>query len=155
MGIGSITLACWQNDLTRTAKDIQHAKDARLNLIREIRESIMDDPFTGAYVVAALWSSSDDTGTPLDTCYLPHDIALKSLMKMAEDCYNFCVQNSKDLAGLDEEQCGHDFWLTRNGHGAGFWDRGYGERGDRLTEACKKFGEKDLYVGDDGVLYTD
>jgi len=21
------------------------------------------------------------------------------------------------------EQCGHDFWLTRQGHGTGFWDR--------------------------------
>ena len=21
------------------------------------------------------------------------------------------------------EQCGHDLWLTRQGHGAGFWDR--------------------------------
>lgn len=23
------------------------------------------------------------------------------------------------------EQIGHDLWLTRNGHGAGFWDRPY------------------------------
>lgn len=25
----------------------------------------------------------------------------------------------------DDERAGHDFWLTRAGHGAGFWDRRY------------------------------
>lgn len=47
-----------------------------------------------------------------------------------------------------------DFWLTRNGHGVGFWDRDVGAVGDRLTKACKKFGETYLYVGDDGKIHT-
>lgn len=47
----------------------------------------------------------------------------------------------------------HDFWLTRCGHGCGFWDGDYGELGDRLTTAAKAFGEVDLYVGDDGLIY--
>lgn len=47
----------------------------------------------------------------------------------------------------------HDFWLTRCGHGCGFWDGDYGHIGDRLTEAAKKFGNVDLYVGDDGKIY--
>lgn len=41
------------------------------------------------------------------------------------------------------EYAGHDFWLTRNGHGAGFWDRGMGALGDRLTAACKPYGSAD------------
>lgn len=47
------------------------------------------------------------------------------------------------------------FWLTRNGHGAGFWENDYGteEQCDKLTEACKAFGEFNLYPGDDGRLY--
>lgn len=49
--------------------------------------------------------------------------------------------------GLDRaeawEYAGHDFWLTRVGHGAGFWDRGMGELGDRLTDACKPYGSAD------------
>jgi hypothetical protein len=49
---------------------------------------------------------------------------------------------------------GHDFWLTRNGHGAGFWDGDWPkEAGDRLTKACEEFGEFDLYIGDDGMIY--
>lgn len=50
----------------------------------------------------------------------------------------------------------HDFWLTRNGHGAGFWDRtelDADELGDRLTVLAKEFGAVDLYQGDDRLLY--
>lgn len=27
-------------------------------------------------------------------------------------------------SGLTPDQCGHDFYLTSQGHGVGFWDRG-------------------------------
>lgn len=36
--------------------------------------------------------------------------------------------------------------LTRNGHGAGFWDRGLGALGTELTNACKPYGGVDLYI---------
>lgn len=36
----------------------------------------------------------------------------------------------------------HDFFLTRNGHGSGFWDGDYKE-GDKLTEIAKSFGQDD------------
>lgn len=60
-------------------------------------------------------------------------------------------------------QAGHDFWLTRNGHGTGFWDH-YLEFSDDdreqvrtigklLTDASHKFGQCDLYAGDDGKIY--
>ena len=42
--------------------------------------------------------------------------------------------------------------LTRNGHGAGFWDRGLGALGERLTRAAKSHGSVDLYVNDDGKV---
>lgn len=53
------------------------------------------------------------------------------------------------------EQIGHDLWLTRNGHGAGFWDRDFGtkESRDKLTEVSKTMGERDIYLGDDGLIY--
>jgi hypothetical protein len=46
-----------------------------------------------------------------------------------------------EATGQSLGQCGHDFILTRNHHGAGFWDRGYGEAGRRLTAAAQAFGE--------------
>lgn len=37
------------------------------------------------------------------------------------------------------EHVGHDFWLTSQGHGAGFWDRGLGEVGDTLTDSVNGY----------------
>lgn len=34
------------------------------------------------------------------------------------------------MAGSDASQTGHDFILTANGHGVGFWDRGYDQNAD-------------------------
>lgn len=72
---------------------------------------------------------------------------------MRETCADFIDANIEDLAGIDPEQAGHDFWLTRNRHGDGFWDRGLGERGERLSDAARVYSSVDLYVGDDGLIY--
>lgn len=52
-----------------------------------------------------------------------------------------CERASLDLSKLTAEQIGHDFWLTRNRHGAGFWDRGLGALGERLTHIAHSMGE--------------
>ena len=55
-----------------------------------------------------------------------------------------------DKAG-DDEQNGHDFWLTRRRHGAGFWDRGYGDSvGEILTKIAQMFPEE-LCITVDGA----
>ncbi|AYD82177.1 hypothetical protein KNU13_gp91 [Gordonia phage Turuncu] len=41
------------------------------------------------------------------------------------------------------EHFGHDFLLTRDGHGAGFWDRGLGDLGDYLTTIADGYGDHD------------
>tara|TARA_Y100001963_G_scaffold37564_1_gene52487 strand:+ start:173 stop:550 length:378 start_codon:yes stop_codon:yes gene_type:complete len=47
----------------------------------------------------------------------------------------------------------HDFILTRNGHGAGFWDGDWSEPiATKLTELCKKFGEIEIYLSDENLL---
>ena len=63
------------------------------------------------------------------------------------------VTPSKLLHDIPPAQIGHDLWLTRNGHGAGFWDRGLGAQGDSLTAICEALGQVDSYVADDGFLY--
>jgi hypothetical protein len=55
---------------------------------------------------------------------------------------------------FSDAQAGHDFWLTRNRHGAGFWDRGLGDAGRMLTEMAHPYGECALYVGDDALIYA-
>ncbi len=54
-----------------------------------------------------------------------------------------------------EESAGLDFWLTRCGHGAGFWDGDWKEpHAAALDALSKQFGNVDLYVGDDGKIYA-
>lgn len=115
------------------------------------------DTFERAYLECALWSSTDQIddsgGEPLDANYTIEDIHPASLASMLEDCRDFRNAQEQLLVNLDAAQCGHDFWLTRNGHGAGFWDRGHGKVGELLTEACKPYGSCDLYVGDDDLIH--
>ncbi|UTN92852.1 hypothetical protein SEA_BENCH_134 [Mycobacterium Phage Bench] len=48
---------------------------------------------------------------------------------------------------------GHDFYLTREGHGAGFWDRGLGELGEYLTGIAKSYGSAEtLHDNGNGKL---
>lgn len=114
-----------------------------------------------AYVECALWSSTDDNGEPLDRTYSAFDIAPESLAKMDRECRDFYGRHLVDAQNTygatvynDGEQAGHDFWFTRNHHGAGFWDRGLGEMGDVLTKASHAYGSCDLYIGDDGKVYA-
>jgi hypothetical protein len=107
-----------------------------------------------AMLACALWTSSDDGERMLDADYVVADIAIPDRSRLVTDLCVFAVANAADLADMDPAQVGHDFWLTRNHHGAGFWDRGMGEAGDRLTAAAEAWGEASLYIGDDGRLYA-
>lgn len=114
------------------------------------------DAFTRQYVATALWSTNDDDENPLDDGHGPEDIDPATLRAMAADCARFQRENAADIGGdpEDVERAGHDFWLTRNGHGAGFWDGDWPEpAATRLTDASKAFGEAYLYVGDDGRIH--
>lgn len=122
----------------------------------------LPDQFTRDYVECALWSSNDNAddsgGDPLDNNYSVSDIEDETIEDMILDCKEFQEANAADLALVAEvSHGGHDFWLTRNGHGAGFWDRKYRQPPeiqdalDRLTEASRRFGEYNLWVDkDDG-----
>ena len=114
--------------------------------------------FLAAYIECALWSSTDNAddsgGEPLDKNYDATDLAPETLTAFQRDCESFFDANRADLALLpDLEQAGHDFWLTRNGHGAGFWDRGLGELGERLSKASKVYSSVDLVIGSDGKIH--
>lgn len=131
------------------------------------------DAMIAGYIECALWSSTylanedgnpvseEGPGTwnvPMDDNFDADDIAQETIVKMTEDCGAFIETNAGLLAeyleaGQSSEQAGHDFWLTRNGHGAGFWDRGLGDLGDVLTKSSEDMGSFDLYVGDDGKVY--
>jgi hypothetical protein len=113
------------------------------------------DEFFEAYVECALWSSMDDEGEPLDM----HETSVFCHNTMLNDCRMFTDRNYDKLmealehSGYTLAKAGHDFWLTRNHHGAGYWDRGLGKVGDRLAYSAEVEGSVDLYVGDDGLVH--
>lgn len=108
-----------------------------------------------SYLTCALWSSSDDSDDSLFDTYGIGDIAEEAINSARSDVKSFLSKACVLLldSGLSEDSIGHDFWLTRCGHGAGFWARGLGDVGDALTAICEEFGNLDPYVGDDGFIY--
>lgn len=131
------------------------------------------DNFTRAYIHAALWSSTEfdsensDLPYKLDEKFDETDISAESIIKIIGDCAKFQAENHTLLkkayalyilhndAPTPEHCAGHDFLLTRNRCGVGFWDRKeLGDLGDLLTEKCKGFKEVDFYVGDDRTVHT-
>lgn len=70
-----------------------------------------------------------------------------AVKRMQRDCKAFMRENAAALAtycevtGRDMASAGHDFFLTREGHGTGFWDRGDHEVLTRLTAASEGYGE--------------
>ena len=83
--------------------------------------------------------------------YTVDDLAPATYATMLADVCSFlarCWIEGPDIGALNPTQLGHDLWLTRNRHGAGFWDRGLGELGDQLTATAHQMGEQALYVVD-------
>ena len=107
------------------------------------------DAFTRGYIECAVWTeheiTCDDDTTLSESC----------LRQMVKDCADFQESHSDLLDQCENDgQAGHDFWLTRNRHGAGFWDGDYPEPiGAKLTEASHAFGSAELYEAEDGYVY--
>jgi hypothetical protein len=118
-----------------------------------------------AYVNCAIWcghvyeSEEDEregvSAFPMDDYgYSEDDCAFSAWKRAVSDCRNFLEASADISHDWDASQFGHDFYLTRCGHGAGFWDRGKGEVGERLTDLCRPYGSVDLWVDPtDSKLY--
>ena len=104
--------------------------------------SAVEQRFMAGYMDAALWTNASSTGI---------SPALEA--SMLADARKFLSKAEVMLPINEMDRAGHDFWLTRNREGAGFWDGFWGEDGDTLTELAHEFPEVDVYVGDDGLLY--
>jgi hypothetical protein len=124
------------------------------------------DAVVRGYLECQLWAQRDysradaDTGDgpALDENYGVDDIADEYVDVVRDEITALIVAHPLAvrmyLAKRDADSFGHDFYLTREGHGAGFWDRGLGELGDYLTKIAKWSGaasDLDDYA-DTGVL---
>lgn len=89
-----------------------------------------------SYLTTALWSSNDEDDLSLER-YAIRDISDALMEGSRRDCESFCAQHADDLnrGGLDQEQIGQALWLSRNGHGAGFFDA-------HPTKVCAAYGRE-------------
>lgn len=121
--------------------------------------------FLAGYLDAAEWTlpetiTGDDgeTETELDVESL-HGWSREAIHVATEVCSDFESSNVAnldlyyELSGRDAESAGHDFWLSRNGHGAGFSDRGNEPVFRKLQDAARVYSGVDAYPGDDGYLH--
>jgi hypothetical protein len=122
--------------------------------------------FIKGYVACILWSSTDNNDVQLEENYSADDFSPEAHDRIEADCRSFLHQAGPFLTadrykgqklGTLESHAGHDFWLTRVGHGSGFWDGDWvGEEpglDGPLTKAARSFGNLDPYVGDDGKIH--
>ena len=118
--------------------------------------------FEAGYVSCIMWLTTDDDGDSIDGLGL-EDMAPEALDEIHADCEAFLADNLTDMDWYltnigDHHSAGHDFYLTRNGHGAGFWDRSYATDARepllRLSDSARVYGTSDGDIGDDGLVYV-
>jgi hypothetical protein len=122
--------------------------------------------FFEAYLVAALWSSTigegseeepgERDGDPFDKHFSVSDFSEEALEVLRAHAFSFWCRmwyyvNAETPANCHSEttpahMAGHDFWLTSNGHGAGFWDGDWPTYGEQLTKLSKCYPEINLYI---------
>lgn len=110
--------------------------------------------FIEGYVEAALWSEMDEEDRPLDDLYDESNLSPGTRALVERECRAFYEANMAlwaDEPDYEDNHAGQDFLLTRNRHGAGFWDRGIAN-GNALTEAAHAAGETHFY-SEGGVVY--
>lgn len=119
------------------------------------------DEFTQGYIEAMFFTeaSSADDGELEGKGFA--DLSAESLNRIIGYCTLFQKENSEDLAealdngsiiGYDLAAAGRDFWYTSNGHGVGFWDRDLGDVGDRLSDTCRGYRSRHIYMADNGKV---
>jgi len=121
--------------------------------------------FFQAYLVAALWSSTitegseenpgERDGDPFDKHFTTSDFTDEALETLRAHAFSFwCrmwfyIDHEKGRPAAvapDTATAGHDFWLTQNGHGAGFWDGDWPVYGEQFTKLSKCYPVVNLYV---------
>lgn len=117
-----------------------------------------------SYIETALWSSTDTDDEPMDSKYDISDVGDEFKMKAKSDLSDFIKKAEEEgvlEAYLDAwegrgawGQLGHNFWLSRNGHGAGFFDdqNAEPEVQEKMQDIAETFGEAYLDIGHDDVV---
>lgn len=98
------------------------------------------DEFTTGYMEAIAFTDfHDDTGIPVGS-----EFSRETVKNIEADCRSFWnrFKYLVSASPMSPDYAGHDFWLSRNGHGAGFWcrDHPWEYTANMLTTASQGYG---------------
>jgi len=131
------------------------------------------NPTLIALAETVLFSECDNHSVPLDANYTIESFDEESLNKLYVEYQQFisvveekitaavgenwdCIDDFYDLAQPAINQTEYDYILTRNHHGAGFWDGDWSsEVSQILTDAAQSQSEFTTYVDDYGRIYLE
>ncbi len=122
----------------------QELKKAIKHIIKEQLETVDSKPtandidkFFKTFLRTALWAEVDpNTGRSLDRDYDIQDFDSDTKGVLLQDCISF-IKKAWPMIKDNLEHAAHDFWLTRNGHGAGFMDGHWADDEEELAaDAC-------------------
>lgn len=112
--------------------------------------------FIDGYIAALYFTDCGEPDQP------PHGAELSPDARAlcVADCTKFYTTHALLISaatgeyGYCTEYAGHDFWLTRNRHGVGFWDRGMiaPDIADALTNAARAAGEVCTFLEANGSI---
>ena len=110
---------------------------------------------TQQYLETALWADGNEETEGLK-------FSPEAIEKAEQDIDEFTNLVDEKLGGeyyesIDHMNLVYDFWLNRNYHGSGFWDKPeiYGELNSQLlSNICQNnFCPSDIYAGDDNQIH--
>lgn len=109
------------------------------------------DAFTTGYLEAVEWLLQGSDDAELDRDKL-RGFTRAAIRSAKVDCRDFqeahgaLLEEYLEHSGRDMSGAGVDFYLSRCGHGAGFFDRGNEPCFDALQEEARHYGNVDHYV---------
>jgi hypothetical protein len=110
------------------------------------------------YLLTALWTADDESDRNSFQDKSVYDFSNEA-KKQAKEEIEWFIDITGDAiirSNISDGSIGHYLWLTRNGHGSGFWDNNYRkEDEDELCYLSEILGECLIYTGDDGKIYFD
>jgi hypothetical protein len=106
--------------------------------------------FTGQYYAEP--ENQECQPEPIDRHYGVDDIPREMVKVIEGECLDF-LNTAAFMVAENPRQAGIDFHLTRNRHGAGFWDGGWEAYGAELTALSHPYGERELMAGPDGMWW--
>jgi len=123
--------------------------------INEFENDYDIDTAVDSYITALIWTEEGH-----ETDYDPwegkniYDIDENSKDEIVKEVEWFINSAGDVFEDMTDDQIGNDLWLTRNGHGSGFFERiNDSENLTIITKLCDVLGNVDAEIGDDGNIY--